>query len=52
MNIDNDLVEYVAGQKDSKIIPYAVVRGTVAPMGTPLKSVKSSVSGVLQVIKV
>lgn len=52
MNIDKDLSEYVAVQKDKKI-PYAIVRGTVAPIGTPLQSIMSpSVTGVLQVIKV
>lgn len=52
MNIDKELIKYVAIQKDKKL-PYVVLRGTVTPMGTPLKSIKSDgVSGVLQVIKV
>lgn len=51
LNIDKDLGKYVASQKNSKI-PYAVLRGTVTPMGSALKSVKSSVGGVLQIIKV
>ncbi|XP_036336409.1 mitochondrial E3 ubiquitin protein ligase 1 [Rhagoletis pomonella] len=49
--IDGDLKKYVASQKDKKI-PYAVVRGTVTPIGVPMRSVMSpSVTGVLQVIK-
>lgn len=49
--IDGDLKDYVGAQKDKKI-PYAVVRGTVTPIGVPIRSVTSpSVTGVLQVIK-
>lgn len=49
--IDGDLKKYVGAQKDKKI-PYAVVRGTVTPIGVPMRSVMSpSVTGVLQVIK-
>lgn len=52
LNIDNDLSNYVAAQKDKKI-PYAIVRGTVSPIGKPLQSIMSpSVTGVLQIIKV
>lgn len=52
MNIDQNLFEHVAAQKDKKV-PYAIVRGTVTPIGTPLQSIMSpSVTGVLQVIKV
>lgn len=52
LNIDKDLPEYVGAQKDKKV-PYAIVRGTVAPIGKPLQSMMSpSVTGVLQVIKV
>jgi len=41
----------VGKQKDSKI-PYAVIRGTVVPIGAPMKSVMSpSVTGVLQMMK-
>lgn len=49
--IDTDLVKHVGSQQNSKIA-YAVVRGTVAPIGPAIKSVMSpSVTGVLQVIK-
>lgn len=52
MNIDKNLYDHVASQKDKKV-PYAIVRGTVTPIGTPLQSIMSpSVTGVLQVIKV
>lgn len=52
LNIDKDLSEHVGAQKDKKI-PYAIVRGTVQPIGTPLQSIMSpSVTGVLQVITV
>ncbi|KAI8123418.1 Mitochondrial ubiquitin ligase activator of nfkb 1-A [Lucilia cuprina] len=51
LSIDNDLKDFVARQKDKKV-PYAVVRGTVTPIGVPMRSVMSpSVTGVLQVIK-
>ncbi|XP_055317997.1 mitochondrial E3 ubiquitin protein ligase 1 [Sitodiplosis mosellana] len=50
--IDKDLNDYVGAQKNRKI-PYAIVRGTVEPIGKPLQSIMSpSVTGVLQVIKV
>ncbi|XP_067647662.1 mitochondrial E3 ubiquitin protein ligase 1 [Eurosta solidaginis] len=49
--INNDLKDLVSRSKDKKI-PYAVLRGTVSPIGVPLRSVMSpSVTGVLQVIK-
>uniref|UniRef100_A0A1B0A2J7 RING-type E3 ubiquitin transferase n=1 Tax=Glossina pallidipes TaxID=7398 RepID=A0A1B0A2J7_GLOPL len=49
--LDNDLKRYVGKQKDQKV-PYAVIRGTVTPIGVPMRSVMSpSVTGVLQVIK-
>uniref|UniRef100_A0A1A9X0D7 RING-type E3 ubiquitin transferase n=1 Tax=Glossina brevipalpis TaxID=37001 RepID=A0A1A9X0D7_9MUSC len=49
--LDNDLKRHVAKQKDQKV-PYAVIRGTVTPIGVPMRSVMSpSVTGVLQVIK-
>lgn len=52
LKIDQNLIEYVASQKDKKI-PYAIVRGTVTPIGKPLQSIMSpSVTGVLQIIKV
>lgn len=48
--IDADLVRHVGAQKDQKL-GYAVVRGTVKPIGPPIRSVMSpSVTGVLQVI--
>ncbi|XP_017843810.2 mitochondrial E3 ubiquitin protein ligase 1 [Drosophila busckii] len=50
-NIDSDLKSLVARQRDKKI-PYAVIRGTVTPMGVPLRSsFVPSVSGVLQIVK-
>ncbi|XP_037881750.1 mitochondrial E3 ubiquitin protein ligase 1 isoform X2 [Glossina fuscipes] len=49
--LDSDLKRYVGKQKDQKV-PYAVIRGTVTPIGIPMRSVMSpSVTGVLQVIK-
>lgn len=52
LNIDNNLIEYVGAKKDKKI-PYAIVRGTVSPIGVPLQSIRSpNVTGVLQVITV
>jgi len=50
-NIDGDLKSVVERQRDKKI-PYAVIRGTVTPLGVPLKSsLVPSVSGVLQIVK-
>lgn len=52
LSIDNTLSENVAAQKNRKI-PYAIIRGTVTPIGQPLQSIMTpSVTGVLQVIKV
>lgn len=52
LNIEKELHEYVGAQKDKKV-PYAIVRGTVSPIGKPLQSIMSpSVTGVLQVITV
>lgn len=51
LSLDSDLKELIREQK-SKKIPYAVVRGTVVPIGAPIQSVMSpSVTGVIQVIK-
>ncbi|XP_030385095.1 mitochondrial E3 ubiquitin protein ligase 1 [Scaptodrosophila lebanonensis] len=50
-NIDAELKTIVEKQRDKKI-PYAVIRGTVTPIGVPLRSaLVPSVSGVLQVVK-
>lgn len=50
-NIDGDLKSVVERQRDKKI-PYAVIRGTVTPIGVPLRSsLVPSVSGVLQIVK-
>ncbi|XP_064552480.1 mitochondrial E3 ubiquitin protein ligase 1 [Drosophila montana] len=50
-NIDGDLKNIVSRQQDKKI-PYAVIRGTVTPIGVPLRSsFVPSVSGVLQIVK-
>ncbi|XP_023166671.1 mitochondrial E3 ubiquitin protein ligase 1 [Drosophila hydei] len=50
-NIDGELKNIVSRQRDKKI-PYAVIRGTVAPIGVPLRSsFVPSVSGVLQIVK-
>ncbi|XP_030386496.1 mitochondrial E3 ubiquitin protein ligase 1-like [Scaptodrosophila lebanonensis] len=49
--IDSNLRGIVEQQPNRKI-PYAVIRGTVTPIGTPLRSVLvPSVSGVLQIVK-
>lgn len=49
--IDADLKKLLESKKDKKI-PYAVIRGTVIPVGVPIRSVMSpSVTGVVQVIK-
>lgn len=48
--IDADLVRHVAAQPAQRL-GYAVIRGTVQPLGPPIRSVMSpSVTGVLQVI--
>ncbi|XP_001352428.2 mitochondrial E3 ubiquitin protein ligase 1 [Drosophila pseudoobscura] len=50
-NIDGDLKSIVERQQ-TKSIPYAVIRGTVTPIGVPLRSsLVPSVSGVLQIVK-
>lgn len=50
-NIDSELKSIVSRQNDKKV-PYAVIRGTVTPLGVPLRSsFVPSVSGVLQIIK-
>ncbi|EDV96805.1 mitochondrial E3 ubiquitin protein ligase 1 [Drosophila grimshawi] len=50
-NIDGELKNIVARQHDKKI-PYAVIRGTVTPIGVPLRSsFVPTVSGVLQIVK-
>ncbi|EDW79412.1 uncharacterized protein Dwil_GK20428 [Drosophila willistoni] len=50
-NIDGDLKGIVEKQHDKKV-PYAVIRGTVTPIGVPLRStLVPSVSGVLQIVK-
>ncbi|BFF99285.1 mitochondrial E3 ubiquitin protein ligase 1 [Drosophila madeirensis] len=50
-NIDGNLRSIVERKVD-KSIPYAVIRGTVTPMGVPLRStLVPSVSGVLQIVK-
>ncbi|XP_052847282.1 mitochondrial E3 ubiquitin protein ligase 1 [Drosophila gunungcola] len=50
-NIDGQLKSVVDQQHDKKI-PYAVIRGTVTPIGVPLRSsLVPSVSGVLQIVK-
>uniref|UniRef100_A0A0K8TS00 RING-type E3 ubiquitin transferase n=1 Tax=Tabanus bromius TaxID=304241 RepID=A0A0K8TS00_TABBR len=49
--LDDSLKSYVQQQKDQKV-PYAVIRGTVSPIGAPIKSVLSpTVTGVLQIMK-
>ncbi|KAH8239548.1 hypothetical protein KR032_005415 [Drosophila birchii] len=50
-NIDSNLKSLVERQNEKKI-PYAVIRGTVTPIGVPLRSaLVPSVSGVLQIVK-
>ncbi|EDV38877.1 uncharacterized protein Dana_GF25023 [Drosophila ananassae] len=50
-SIDGDLKSVVEKHRDKKI-PYAVIRGTVTPIGVPLRSnLVPSVSGVLQIVK-
>lgn len=49
--IDENLKDIVRNSKDGKI-NYGIIRGTVKPIGEPMRSVMSpSVTGVLQVIK-
>ncbi|XP_037933704.1 mitochondrial E3 ubiquitin protein ligase 1 [Teleopsis dalmanni] len=51
VSINKDLKDYVAKQEDKKI-PYAVIRGTVRPLGVPLRSVMApAVTGVVQIMK-
>lgn len=51
-SIDENLKQYVSQQKDQKI-DYAIIRGTVKPIGAPMQSSYSpSVTSVLQVIKI
>ncbi|XP_055373289.1 mitochondrial E3 ubiquitin protein ligase 1 [Condylostylus longicornis] len=50
LNLDSDLKSTIAKEKNK--IPYAVIRGIVTPIGSPMRSVMNpSVTGVLQVIK-
>ncbi|XP_068156928.1 mitochondrial E3 ubiquitin protein ligase 1-like [Drosophila tropicalis] len=49
--IDGDLSRTLEKQQDKKI-PYAVIRGTVTPIGQPIRSsLVPGVSGVLQIVK-
>lgn len=51
LQIDSNLKEHVKSQSNQKV-PYAVIRGTVLPIGTPIQSVIApSVTGVIQTIK-
>lgn len=51
LKINSQLKEYV-NKQESKRVPYAVIRGTVVPIGSPIRSgMTPSVTGVLQIIK-
>lgn len=51
LSLDAKLREHVSSKSGQKV-PYAIIRGTVQPIGTPIASVMSpSVTGVIQVIK-
>ena len=51
VNIDDSLKGKLQSSSDKKI-PYAVIRGTVTPIGIPLKSAMTpNVTGVLQIMK-
>lgn len=51
LNIDKNLKEKIESS-DQKTIPYAAIRGTVVPIGQPVRSITtSSVTGVVQVLK-